>query len=107
VLRRHQTEIRHELAGIAKPSDISEFGHQCSRGHQTHAAQRLQRFDNERERPLRQRRFDMGLQPVAPRRRRLDGLDAELEWLSPITIRKRLTPPALARLLPAWSATAE
>ena len=54
--------------------------HLCARrrpsGDQSHPAQRLQGPHHGSQRPIRQRRLDMGLQTVATGRRRLDGRDA-------------------------------
>ena len=42
MFRRDQAEIRHQLAGIGEAGHVAEFGHQCRRCHQGHAAQCLQ-----------------------------------------------------------------
>ena len=76
MLGRHQAKIRHELAWIGEARDVTEFGNQRCCGHQRHAAQRLQRVHHHGERPVRQRRCDVGFQTVAPCRRRLDSRNA-------------------------------
>ena len=74
-----------------------------------HAAQSLQGFNHRCERPLRQRGFDMGLQPVAPCRRRLDSRDTifqhdmmhrlvELQACQPAPVQQR---PGRAVVVPA------
>ncbi len=62
--------------GLAKRRDVTKFGDQCRRCHQSYAAQRLQRSHHRCQRPVRQRRFDVCFQTVAPCRRRLDRCDA-------------------------------
>ena len=75
-LGRNQAEIRHELAGIGEAGDVAEFCDQRRRGDKSHPAQRLERPHHGSQRPIRQRRLDMGFQTVAPGGRRVDGRDA-------------------------------
>ena len=60
VLGRHQAEIRHKLAWIGEARDIADLGDQRCRSHPCHAAQRPQRVHHCGERPIRQRRRDVG-----------------------------------------------
>ena len=74
--RKEQTQIGHELPRIGETGDVAEFRHQRRRGHQREATQRLQRLHHWRQRPIRQRGFDVGFKMIPPSRRRLDGRDA-------------------------------
>ena len=76
MLGRNETQIGHELPRIGETGDVAEFRHQRRRGHQREATQRLQRLHHWRQRPIRQRGFDVGFKMIPPSRRRLDGRDA-------------------------------
>jgi hypothetical protein len=43
VLRRHHSQVRHELARVPEAPQVAEFGDQRHRGDERHAAQRLER----------------------------------------------------------------
>src|SRR5262249_25081248 len=73
VLRWHQADIGHQLPGIVETSDVSQLGYQSGRSYQSYSAQGLQRFNQWRQRPLRQSCDDLGFQTVAPFLGRLDG----------------------------------
>jgi hypothetical protein len=103
-LGRNKTEIRHELAGIGEAADVAEFGDQCRRRDKSHSAQRLQGAHHWGERPIRQRRLDMGLQTIASRRRRLDGCNAifQDDMMRRLLESQSGHPPAMHQR-PCWS----
>ena len=75
-IRSHRRRVGPAVSLLAKlDADIAELRHQRRRGHQRQATQRLQRLHDRRQRPVRQRGFDVGFEAVPPCRRRLDGRD--------------------------------
>jgi hypothetical protein len=70
VLARNQPEIGHQLARTGKARQVTQFGDQCCRIDQRHAAHRLQRGHDRSQRPVRQQRLDLRRQPITPRPRR-------------------------------------
>jgi hypothetical protein len=72
MLRWHQSEIGHQLTRISKTREVAQFGDQHCRIDQGHAAHRLQRRHDRRQRPIRQHHCDLCGQPIAPG---LSGLD--------------------------------
>jgi len=79
MLRWHQSEISHQLTRIGKTREVAQFGDQRCRIDQGHAAHRLQRRHDRRQRPIWQHRCDLCGQPIASVPSGLDCLNVILE----------------------------
>ena len=64
---------------VGKAREVAKFGDQRRRIDQCHAAHRLQRRHNRRERPVRQHRLDLRRQPVATGLGSFDSLNVIFE----------------------------
>jgi hypothetical protein len=79
VLRLHQPQVGHELAGVGKALEVLDLDHQRGRGDQPEPAQRMQRGDYWQQRPLWQRVTQRLLQPLGARAGLRDRVQVLLE----------------------------
>ena len=109
-LRRHQTEIGHQLGRGLEARQITDLAQQCGRRDQVDAAHRHQRGDHRGQRPVRHRGADRLLQSLdallrlAHRQQHLlerDALLGVVELLARQPVHMRLAPGALARIQPS------
>ena len=65
MLRRHQTQPGHQLAGVGEAAEVADLGHQHHRRQEGDAAHRLQSGDDRRHRPVGHQLPDLLAQAVA------------------------------------------
>jgi hypothetical protein len=78
---RWQPEIGHQLTWIGKTREVAQFGDQRCGIDQGHAAHRLQRRHDRRQRPIGQHRFDLCGQRIASGLSGLGCLNVILEQI--------------------------
>ena len=66
VFRRHEPEIRHELARMPEAREVAEFCDEGDGSDERHPAQRLQRGDDRRPAPRRRELTELRREPLDP-----------------------------------------